>query len=67
MCAQICKHCTVHELSENTKTEMICKKEKNNFVFNSSRALCKGVRAGRKTVRAARGTLRNMPSWNTDF
>ena len=63
----------LHRLSENTKTAIIvCKYKKkkiiekliNNFFFNNSgRAL--DNRAGRKTVRAGRSALRNMPSWNT--
>ena len=37
--AEICKHCTVHQLTENTKTEIICKEEEMcNFVLNSDRA-----------------------------
>ena len=67
--AQICKHCTVHQLFENTKTEIICN---FIFIFLATRAGCyvdlagrKGVQAGRKTVRAGRSTLRNMPCWNT--
>ena len=39
-CAQICKHCTVHQLSENTKIKMLCKKK-----ISSSRVLCKSGRA----------------------
>ena len=67
--AQICKHRTVHQLSENTKTEMIC--ENKNCLFsiragrNVNRAGCTGVRAGRKTVGAGRSALGNTPSWNT--
>ena len=46
--------------AENTKTEIICKKEKNSiragwYVNQAGR---KGVRAGRKTVRAGRKTVR---------
>ena len=52
--------CTVHRLSENTKTEIVLKK---NNIFNSGG--CKRVRAGRKRVRAGRSTLRNIPGWNS--
>ena len=65
--AQICKHCTVHQLSENKNINYV--KLKKNVSIRAGRYInqagCKGVRAGRKTVRAGCGALRNMPGWNT--
>ena len=69
---QICKHFTsiFTPPSENTKTAItffyyIKKLNLNTFFcfLNLGRALYN--RAGRKTVRAGRSALRNMPSWNT--
>ena len=64
---QICKQLQafLHRLSENTKTAITFCKKKNFFLIinNSGRAL--DNRAGRKTVRAGRSALINMPSWNT--
>ena len=55
--AQICKHCTVHQLSENTNTEIIiiCKKKK---IFNSDRALCKSG-----SVQDSEGRVQDSEGW----
>ena len=59
--AQICKHCTVHQLSENTKTEIIYY-VKRKIQILAGRYI---NWAGRKTVRAGRSTLGNMPRVST--
>ena len=77
--AQICKHCTIHQLSENTNYNVKKKKIILFYFFirawryvnragrKGVRAGRKGVRAGRKTVRAGCSTLGNRPSWNTEY
>ena len=42
---QICKHCTVHQLSENTKTEIIYCKKTCLVLIPAGRYLCKSGRA----------------------
>ena len=62
--AQLCKHFTVHQASENTKSNYMYK-----FNDKSGRTLCKsgrahGIQAGCKRLKAGHSALANMPSWN---
>ena len=64
---QICKQLQafLHRLSENTKTAITFCKKKNKKKKIIIREGALDNRAGRKTIRAGRSALRNMPSWNT--